>query len=68
MEKTLFSGENCWLIYNEETKDLVWIQDDTATFIEPTDDLMERYRTIKYFETLPMYAFTYIINKLKDQL
>lgn len=68
MEKTLFSGDNCWLIYNEETKDLVWIQDDTATFIEPTDDLMERYRIIKYFETLPMSALSYIIKKLKDQL
>lgn len=68
MEKTIYEGDNCWLVYNEDTKDLVWINDDTATFIEPTTDLRERYRIIKYFETLPMGAFSYIIKKLKDQL
>ena len=68
MEKTIYESDNCWLVYNEDTKDLVWINDDTATFIEPTSDLRERYSIIKYFETLPMSALSYIINKLKGKI
>lgn len=69
MERVLFKNGDDALIYNDATHDLVWIDDDTVTYIEPTNSLTERMKTISYFgEFVSIEALSYVIRKLKGQI
>lgn len=57
------------LVYNKETKDLVWIDDDIVTHIEPIESLMERMNVVSLFgEFLPVEALSVVVKKLKNIL
>lgn len=69
MEDIIYENEDKMLVYNKETKDLVWIDDDIVTHIEPTENLMERMRIVSYFgEILPLEAFSFVVDKVKNKI
>lgn len=69
MEDIIYENEEKMLVYNKETKDLVWIDDDVVTHIEPTENLMERMKIVSYFgKILPPEAFSFVVDKVKNKI
>lgn len=57
------------LIWIEKTQDLVFIDDDKVTYIEPEQDLILRFEMVEWFDRfLPVHALAWVLKRLKGQI
>lgn len=57
------------LIWNESTKDLIFIDDDGVFHVQPEKDMKMRFEMVEWFDRfMPVYALAWVLKRLKGQI
>ena len=57
------------LIWCEDTKDLIFIDDDKVFHIQHEKDIKMRFELVEWFDSfMPVYALAWVLKRLKGQI